>query len=100
MPLAVSASLIPLMWISSCSTEARLKAAAMTQGTIQAGVALPFLPADCRKIEPHYAVREGDEARSIIVGERGALYRANARVGRCASFYDDVRDRFGKGPGQ
>lgn len=80
---------------ASCSTTERLNKAAATQGKIQAGVNLPILVPDCRKQEPHYAIKEGDEARSVIVGERRALSRANARVTRCANFYDDIRSRFG-----
>lgn len=95
MLLAVSASLMGTM-CASCSTTERLNKAATTQGNIQAGVNLPPLVADCRKQEPHYAINEGDEARSVIIGERRALGRANARVTRCASFYNDVLKNFGR----
>lgn len=79
--------------LSSCVTE-RLNKAATAQGKIQASISLPDYPADCRAAEQHAAVTVGAELRSIIVRERGALDRANARVGRCAGFYDEVKMRF------
>ncbi|NEI70939.1 hypothetical protein GR212_15250 [Rhizobium lusitanum] len=63
-----------------------------------AGTNLPPLPDDCRKNEPHAGIRVGDELRSVLVKERGALDRANARNGRCADFYDDTRSSFGSQP--
>jgi len=47
-------------------------------------------------MQPHFAIVEGVEARSVIVGERGALNKSNARVKRCAGFYDGVRTSFAK----
>ncbi|QYA14488.1 hypothetical protein I8E17_00895 [Rhizobium sp. AB2/73] len=63
-----------------------------------AGTNLPPLPDDCRKKEPHAAVRVGDELRSVVVRERSALDRANARGERCASFYDDTKANFERHP--
>ncbi|PST19709.1 hypothetical protein C7U61_14545 [Rhizobium sp. JAB6] len=68
------------------------------KGIIKAGTNLPPLPDDCRKKEPHTAVRVGDELRSVLVRERGALDRANARGERCASFYDDTKAGFERRP--
>ncbi|MBB3315097.1 hypothetical protein FHT77_000939 [Rhizobium sp. BK181] len=81
--------------ISGCTTAKRLDAAAATQGKIRAGIALPAWPEDCRRHEAHAAVEVGAELRSVIVRERGALDRQNARTERCSSFYDDVKTRYG-----
>lgn len=56
---------------------------------------LPDLPGDCRVKEPHAPLTLGNEALIILDRERGALDRQNARTGRCAGFYDDVKSRFG-----
>lgn len=79
----------------SCSTaEERLTAAATARGTVDAGTKLPDQPADCRKQEAHAEVIAGAEARSVLIRERAALDRQNARGVRCADFYDDVKVRF------
>ena len=83
--------------LNSCGSTERLKSAAAEQGKIAGGVHLPDLPNDCRKQEPHAGVKVGDELRSVLVRERGALDRANARVGRCGIFYDDTKTNFEKG---
>ncbi len=80
---------------SSCSLTDRLEKASVEKGKIAAGTNLPPLPDDCRKKEPHAAVRVGDKLRSVVVRERGALDRANARGERCASFHDNTKARFG-----
>lgn len=83
--------------IASCSTvERRLTVAATTKGTVEAGANLPDQPTDCRKKEPHAEVKAGAEARSVLIRERAALDRQNARTGRCVDFYDDIRSRFAK----
>jgi hypothetical protein len=66
---------------------------ATTEGRIAAGVKLADLPADCRATEAHADLTAGVEVRSVLIRERGALDRQNARAGRCASFYDDQRSR-------
>jgi hypothetical protein len=81
--------------ISGCTTTKRLDAAATTQGKIQAGIALPTWPDDCRKTEPHASVEVGAELRSVLVRERSALDRQNARTGRCAALYDDIKTKYG-----
>jgi hypothetical protein len=68
-----------------------LRQAAAEQGRVQAGVTLPDLPTDCRKEEPHAALSLGMEARLALRAERRATDRANARVGRCAGFYDATK---------
>ncbi|MBX5082180.1 hypothetical protein HJB56_05190 [Rhizobium lentis] len=84
------------MSISSCATE-RLKDAATTQGQVRAPIALPVYPDDCRKKEPHADVAVGAELRSVLIRERAALDRQNARMGRCAAFFDDVKSRYADG---
>jgi hypothetical protein len=80
--------------LNSCASTERLKSAAVEQGKIAAGLHLPDLPEDCRNQEAHARVEVGDELRSVLVKERSALNRANARVGRCAAFYDDTQISF------
>lgn len=96
-PLALAlAACLAMTLLSSCGTNARLKAAATTQGQIRAGIHLPDYPADCRKQEPQVPSGAGADAVSVIVGGRSALRRANARVTRCAAFYDDVKTSYGR----
>ncbi|EPE95696.1 hypothetical protein [Rhizobium grahamii] len=80
--------------ISGCTTTKRIEVAAATQGKIDAGVVLPKWPEDCRRQEAHAAVEVGAELRSVIVRERSALDRQNARTERCSIFYDDVKTRY------
>ncbi len=68
----------------------RLDKAATTQGELQAGLNLPDLPPACRVMEPHAPVIVGGEAISGWKRERTATDRANARVGRCAGFYNSA----------
>jgi hypothetical protein len=48
--------------------------------------------------EPHAPLSVGEEARVAIRMERRATDRANARVGRCAGFYDDLRGKLAGKP--
>lgn len=80
--------------LTSCNTTERLNKAATAQGKIQASVTLPDLPSDCRSLEAHASLKEGDELRSVLVRERSALGKANARVTRCAAFYSDTKSNF------
>lgn len=86
-------ALLPLMSTSCSSLEGRLDAAAQKQGHAEARVTLPALPADCRKKEPHADIQAGMEAISVLKRERGQLDKANSRVGRCAGFFDHLRDK-------
>lgn len=52
---------------------------------------LPDWPADCRKREAS-GVAKGDRLDVALLKSERALGRANARVDRCAGFYDDVRE--------
>lgn len=88
-PLAVAAVLTSLI-STGCAGNA-VKLAAVDTGKTQAGVTMPDLPGDCRKQEPHAPLTIGMESRVAIRAERRATDRANARVGRCAAFYDDTK---------
>jgi len=54
---------------------------------------MPPWPAECRKPEAHASIRVGDELRAVLVRERAALDRSNAKQKRCADFYDDLLRR-------
>jgi hypothetical protein len=83
---------ISLISICSCADlHDQLRTAGAEKGRTSAGVDLPDLPADCWVKEPHAPLSVGEEARVAIRMERKATDRANARVGRCAGFYDDLR---------
>lgn len=82
------------MSTSSCvTTDQRIIAAAEAKGKVDAGVKLADLPADCSKLEAHAGLQAGDEIRSVLVKERGALDRANGRVTRCSAFYNDQKSK-------
>jgi hypothetical protein len=86
--------LISLTLISSCTSTERLKKSAAVQGQIAAGVDLPEWPGDCDEQEAHAAISVGTELRSVLVRERQALDRQNARTGRCGTFYRNVKSRY------
>ena len=69
---------------------------AVAKGEVDAGTNLPDQPDDCRKKESHAELLAGAEVRSILIRERAALDRQNARTDRCTEFYDDVKQRFKK----
>ena len=84
---------------TGCSTaEQRVSAAAEAAGRAQAGVTIPDPPEDCRVQEPHADITVGVELRSVLKRERGALDRANARVGRCAALWDDIKQGLAVAP--
>jgi hypothetical protein len=76
------------------TAEKRLTTAASSQGKAAAGVVLPSWPDDCRIKAAHAALREGDEARSVLIRERSQLDQQNARTNRCAGFYDDLKRNY------
>ncbi len=61
------------------------------QGAAAARVALPALPEDCSRHEPHAPLLAGAELRSVLKRERAAVDRGNARVDRCAAHYDRLK---------
>lgn len=92
---SAAAMLMTAISISSCATtEQRIIKAGEVKGKVEAGVILPDQPADCRVEEAHAALKAGDEVRSVLVRERSALDRQNARTDRCADFYADVKTEF------
>lgn len=91
---ALACSILTILAASCATVEQRLSAAATTKGTVDAGTNLPDQPSDCRLKEPHAEVKAGAEARSVLIRERSALDRQNARGGRCADWFDDVKTRF------
>nr|WP_132534968.1 hypothetical protein [Rhizobium sp. PP-F2F-G48] len=80
---------------TGCSSLSRINTAGQTTGKAKAGIDIPDQPDDCRKLEPHAPVTVGVELRSVLRRERGALDRANARVGRCAADRDNLRALMG-----
>ena len=85
---------VAVLSISATSTgcaNRSLKLAAIDTGKAQAGVTLPPLPDDCRKQEPHAPLYVGAEALVALKQERRATARANARVDRCAGFWDATK---------
>jgi hypothetical protein len=97
-PLSALRTALVLSTLTICATSCadlhkQLHDAGAEHGRADAGVNLPDLPSDCRVSEPHAALQVGEEARVAIRMERKATDRANARVGRCAGFYDDLKGK-------
>lgn len=55
---------------------------------------IPDLPADCRKKEAS-GIKTGDRMDVALLKSERALGRANARVERCAEFYDSIKEGAG-----
>jgi hypothetical protein len=90
-PAVLALSIGPLL--SGCSTTGeRIDAAAADLGRAQAGLALPELPAECRKEIAHAELIEGEDLAIILRRERGQLDKANAMLGRCAGFHDTLAE--------
>lgn len=68
----------------------RQKAEAGLVGEALAAGTLPDLPADCRRKDAS-GVAEGDRLDLALLKAERALARQNARTGRCAAFYDEVK---------
>jgi len=85
------------MIVSGCaSKEARLTAAASTQGRVQAGVSLPDLPEECRQKMARVVPKYGTEKpRNTQLRWEFTADLVDRRTGRCAGFYDGVKARFG-----
>ncbi|MEO3997166.1 hypothetical protein [Mesorhizobium sp. CAU 1732] len=75
---------------TGCASIDAARLAGASQGVSDAGLTIGVLPDDCRTIEPHAALVDGAEIRSVLKRERAALDRANARVTRCADYHDDL----------
>ena len=84
-----------MLMFASCSLTDRLETASKAKGKIAAGVNLPARPEELAKQELHAPLVPGAELRSILVNERAALNRANARNNRWDLFYRDVQTNYG-----
>ncbi|WP_196503984.1 hypothetical protein [Aestuariivirga litoralis] len=78
--------------MSGCAAD-KLDKAGAALGRLQARVALPVYPGECRKHEPHAALVAGSEALSVLKRERAALDRQNRRTDDCAGFYDGLKSK-------
>ncbi len=88
-----------LVLLSACGTiDRRLQDAAEQSGRVEAEKTLPAYPGDCRKRE-RSGVRQGEPLDVALIRTDRALGRANARVVRCADWYEDVKDGFAGGSG-
>ena len=86
-----------LILLTACATvDDRLTAAATREGEVKATRQLPSYPSDCRKRE-RSGVHEGEPLDVALIRTDQALGRANARVARCAHWYDDIKTGFGGG---
>ncbi|WP_299817485.1 hypothetical protein [uncultured Roseibium sp.] len=88
--------MLSLTLLSACGTvDGRLKAAAEQVGRLDAEKTLPNYPADCRK-EERSGARIGEPLDVALLRSDRALGRANARVLRCAGWYDEINTGFAK----
>jgi hypothetical protein len=90
---------LPSLILTGCqSTSERAISAAATRGALAAGTTLPDLPGDCRHQEPRLPTPQlGQKWRGLYVAANDRIDAGNARVRRCAGFYDGVKVNFGKG---
>lgn len=81
--------LLILALLAGCSTaEQRALDAARRQGELNAQLFPPY-PDDCRKRE-RSGVRMGERLDVALIRTDQALGRANARISRCAAWYDGI----------
>jgi hypothetical protein len=86
-----------MLIVSGCaSKEARLTAAAEAKGKVSAGVSLPDLPEECRQKMARVVPKYGTEKpRNTQLRWEFAADFIDRRTGRCSSFYDEVKTRYG-----
>lgn len=90
------------IFLSGCATNdignaARRQADASQVGAaLEAADAVPPLPGDCRQVE-RSGVKVGDRLDTALAKADAALGRANARVRRCAAWFDGIRGGQGDG---
>lgn len=91
------------LFLTGCASDAPGRLAAAGAAKAEAGLvdtaiaetgAVPDLPDDCRRREAS-GVREGDRLDVALVKAERALARQNARTGRCAALWDDVKEARG-----
>lgn len=86
------------LFLSGCASDKAARLAAAEATKAEASLVdqalkpepLPDLPSDCRKQEQS-GVQEGDRLDVAWFKAEDARMRANARVRRCAGFYDRVK---------
>ena len=94
--LSMMIAVLMTVWLAGCQTDKdRALGAGVALGLAQA-VPLPELPADCRRKE-RSGVKAGDPLDTALIKTDNALGRANARVTRCAGWYDDYKAGLLKG---
>lgn len=85
-----------LLSLSACARPpSRITAAAAEIGRVEAGIALPVLPGECRQVVPHANARLGDDAVIVLARERAQLDLANGVIRRCAENYDNLKLELG-----
>ena len=87
------AALIAVSLTGCAGIDDRLDAAATAQGELEATKQLPDLPLDCRQVS-RSGVRRGDRLDTALLKTDAALARQNARTGRCADWYDEIKAGF------
>lgn len=85
-----------LSFLSACaSADDGPGAAAAQVGRLEATRQLPDYPQDCRKTE-RSMVRIGEPLDVALLRSDRALGRANARLGRCGRWYDDIKTGYAR----
>ena len=87
------AALIAVSLTGCAGIDGRIERSAKTQGELEATKALPNLPPDCRQIS-RSGVHLGDRLDTALLKTDAALARQNARTGRCADWYDEIKAGF------
>ncbi|GAB5506700.1 MAG: hypothetical protein Rhirs2KO_18630 [Rhizobiaceae bacterium] len=85
--------------MSGCGSDAAKRLAAAEREKAEAELVdealgtgeLPELPADCRRYSAS-GVTVGDRLDVALLKAERALGRQNARTGRCAAFYDGIKE--------
>ena len=85
--------LIPVFLTACATVDQTVSDAARASGELEATKSLPEYPADCRRVE-RSGVRNGERLDTALIRTDQALGRQNARVRRCADWYDGIRDEF------
>jgi co-chaperonin GroES (HSP10) len=86
-----------LMSNGCASTEERLVKAVEMQAKADAGIALPDLPAECRKHIGRVIPKSGEKVRWTQKRWEYSADVADRQIDDCAAFYDDTKNRFEKG---
>lgn len=83
-----------MIFLAACAgIDNRLDAASTAQGELEATKQLPNLPPDCRQTS-RSGVQRGDRLDTALLKTDAALARQNARTGRCADWYDEIKAGF------